>query len=46
MTAQHPDDRPSADLLASTARLLLARTARAQRDSRVPSLVTGIVRGG
>ena len=30
----------------TTARLLLARTARAQRDSRLPSLTTGVVRGG
>jgi len=30
----------------TTATLLLARTARAQRDSRVPSLLTGVVRGG
>ena len=29
-----------------TARSLLARTARAQRTSRVPSLVTGVVRDG
>lgn len=35
-----------ADLLPSTARALLARTARAQRESRVPSLVTGVVREG
>ncbi len=34
------------DLLPSTARRLLARTARAQRESRVPSLVTGVVRDG
>ena len=34
------------ELLPSTARTLLARTARAQRDSRVPSLVTGVVRDG
>ena len=33
-------------LLDSTARSLLARTARAQRTSRVPSLTTGVVRGG
>ena len=33
-------------LLEPTARALLARTARAQRDSRVPSLTTGVVRGG
>ena len=31
-------------LLPATARTLLARTARAQRESRVPSLLTGIVR--
>ena len=30
----------------STARLLLARTARAQRDGRAPSLVAGVVRDG
>jgi CubicO group peptidase (beta-lactamase class C family) len=34
------------ELLPSTARRLLARTARSQRSSRVPSLVTGVVRGG
>jgi CubicO group peptidase (beta-lactamase class C family) len=33
-------------LLPSTARSLLARTARAQRESRVPSLLTGVVRDG
>lgn len=33
-------------LLPSTARTLLARTSRAQRESRVPSLLTGIVREG
>ncbi len=33
-------------LLPSTARLLLARTARAQRDGRVPSLVAGVARDG
>ena len=33
-------------VLPSTARLLLARTARVQRDGRAPSLVTGVVRGG
>jgi CubicO group peptidase (beta-lactamase class C family) len=33
-------------LLPSTERLLLARTARAQRESRVPSLLTGVVREG
>ena len=33
-------------LLDSTARRLLARTARAQRESRVPSLVAGVVREG
>ncbi|MDT7553455.1 MAG: hypothetical protein QOI16_1991, partial [Pseudonocardiales bacterium] len=32
------------DLLPSTARTLLARAARAQRDGRVPSLVAGVVR--
>ncbi|HEY0813265.1 MAG TPA: serine hydrolase domain-containing protein [Pseudonocardia sp.] len=32
------------DLLPSTARTLLARTARAQRDGRVPSLVAGVLR--
>ena len=35
-----------ADLLPSTARVLLARVARAQRDGRVPSLVAGVVRDG
>ncbi len=34
------------ELLPSTARTLLARTARAQRESRVPSLTTGVVRDG
>lgn len=34
------------DLLPATARTLLARTARAQRESRVPSLLTGVVREG
>ncbi len=34
------------DLLPSTARTLLARTARAQREGRVPSLTTGVVREG
>jgi CubicO group peptidase (beta-lactamase class C family) len=34
------------DLLPTTARTLLARTARAQRDGRVPSLVAGVVRDG
>ena len=33
-------------LLPSTQRLLLARTARAQRESRVPSLLCGVVRDG
>ncbi|WNV75425.1 serine hydrolase [Geodermatophilus sp. DSM 44513] len=33
-------------VLPSTARLLLARTARAQRDGRAPSLVAGVVRDG
>ncbi len=33
-------------LLDSTARRLYARTARAQRESRVPSLVVGVVRDG
>ena len=33
-------------LLDGTARSLLARTARAQRSSRVPSVVAGVVRGG
>jgi len=32
--------------LPATAALLLARTARAQRDGRVPSLVAGVVRDG
>ena len=34
------------DLLPATARTLLSRTARAQRESRVPSLLTGVVRDG
>ncbi|WP_372453626.1 serine hydrolase domain-containing protein [Pseudonocardia abyssalis] len=33
-------------MLDSTAAVLLARTARAQRDGRVPSLVAGVVRDG
>src|SRR3954447_21204920 len=33
-------------LLPSTARTLLARTARVQRDGRTPSLVAGVVRDG
>ncbi|WP_448615230.1 serine hydrolase domain-containing protein [Modestobacter sp. URMC 112] len=33
-------------VLPTTARTLLARTARAQRDGRAPSLVAGVVRGG
>jgi CubicO group peptidase (beta-lactamase class C family) len=33
-------------LLPSTARALLARTARAQREGRAPSLVAGVVRDG
>src|SRR3954464_10602843 len=33
-------------VLPSTARALLARTARVQRDGRAPSLVAGVVRGG
>ncbi len=33
-------------LLPTTARALLARTARAQRDSRAPGLVAGVVRDG
>jgi CubicO group peptidase (beta-lactamase class C family) len=33
-------------VLPTTARLLLARTARAQRDGRAPSLVAGVVRDG
>jgi CubicO group peptidase (beta-lactamase class C family) len=33
-------------LLPATARQLLGRTAQAQADSRVPSLVAGVVRGG
>ncbi|HYH26997.1 MAG TPA: serine hydrolase domain-containing protein [Blastococcus sp.] len=33
-------------VLPSTARLLLARTARMQRDGRAPSLVAGVVRDG
>ncbi len=34
------------ELLPSTARTLLARVARAQRDGRIPSLVAGMVRDG
>lgn len=34
------------DLLPSTAARLLARTAEAQRDGRLPSLVAGVVRDG
>jgi len=34
------------DLLPATARTLLARAARAQRDGRVPSLVAGVIRDG
>ena len=34
------------ELLPMTARHLLARTAKAQRDSRLPSLLAGIVRDG
>ena len=39
---------PASDgmLLPTTARQLLARTARAQRESRAPGLVAGVVRGG
>src|SRR3954471_21575591 len=33
-------------VLPSTARLLLARTARVQRDGRAPALVAGVVREG
>jgi CubicO group peptidase (beta-lactamase class C family) len=33
-------------VLPTTARLLLARTARAQAEGRAPSLVAGVVRGG
>ncbi len=33
-------------VLPSTARVLLARTARVQRDGRAPSLVAGVVRDG
>src|SRR5215218_6614280 len=33
-------------VLPSTARLLLARTARVQRDGRAPSLLAGVVRDG
>ena len=33
-------------VLPATARTLLARTARVQRDGRAPSLVAGVVRGG
>ncbi|MCW2715867.1 MAG: Penicillin-binding protein beta-lactamase class [Frankiales bacterium] len=39
-------DAPAPALLPTTQRLLLSRTATAQRNGRVPSLVTGIVRGG
>ncbi len=35
-----------ASLLPSTSRTLLARTARAQRENRLPSLLTGVVREG
>ncbi|RZT87094.1 CubicO group peptidase (beta-lactamase class C family) [Pseudonocardia sediminis] len=35
-----------AEPLPSTARTLLARVARAQRDGRVPSLVAGLIRDG
>ncbi len=34
------------ELLPTTAHLLLARAARAQRESRLPSLLTGVVRDG
>ena len=33
-------------VLPSTARTLLARTARVQREGRAPSLVAGVVRDG
>src|SRR5215210_6443056 len=33
-------------VLPTTARVLLARTARVQREGRAPSLVAGVVRGG
>ncbi|MGZ4550000.1 MAG: serine hydrolase domain-containing protein, partial [Blastococcus sp.] len=33
-------------VLPTTARVLLARTARAQREGRAPSLVAGVVRDG
>src|SRR4051795_8310360 len=33
-------------VLPATARTLLARTARVQRDGRAPSLVAGVVRDG
>src|SRR3978361_784065 len=33
-------------VLPATARMLLARTARVQRDGRAPSLVAGVVRDG
>jgi CubicO group peptidase (beta-lactamase class C family) len=36
----------TADVLPATARRLLARAARAQREGRLPSLVTGVVRDG
>ena len=39
-------DTPTSRVSDTTARLLLARSARAQRDSRLPSLLTGVVRDG
>ncbi len=39
-------DPPAPARLPTTARLLLSRTASAQQKGRVPSLVTGVVRGG
>jgi MoxR-like ATPase/CubicO group peptidase (beta-lactamase class C family) len=41
-----PSLRMTTSLRAPTVRALLARTARAQRTSRVPSLTAGVVRGG
>jgi len=39
-------EEPGGGLLPATARHLLARTARAQRESRAPGLVAGVVRDG
>lgn len=41
-----PDLPPPTGVLPATARQLLARTARAQRESRAPGLVAGLVRDG